>query len=161
MPSLPAGRYRLFGDITLENGLSLTVTNEVSTLPAARQAGRAVGQRRFLDDRTPRPRDSRPAPSRRSTAATCSSGAARIANPSSGKPIDLGFTVRDATGAVASLQPYLGMAAHAVVMRDDASVFIHLHPMGTVSMVGQQVFALATAATRPPVVVFSRMRSRR
>jgi hypothetical protein len=32
------------------------------------------------------------------------------------------------------------MAAHAVVMRDDASVFIHLHPMGTVSMVGQEVF---------------------
>jgi hypothetical protein len=32
------------------------------------------------------------------------------------------------------------MAAHAVVMRDDASVFIHLHPMGTVSITGQQVF---------------------
>ena len=27
VPALPAGEYRLFGDITLENGLSLTVTN--------------------------------------------------------------------------------------------------------------------------------------
>jgi hypothetical protein len=43
---------------------------------------------------------------------------------------------------VAQLRPYLGMAAHAVVVRDDASVFIHLHPMGTVAMVAQQVFAI-------------------
>src|SRR6185312_15394047 len=63
-------------------------------------------------------------------------------NPSSGKTVDLGFTVRDAKGAIALLQPYLGMAAHAVVMRDDASVFIHLHPMGTVSTATQTVFAL-------------------
>ena len=138
-PSLPAGRYRLFGDVTLENGLSLTVTNEV-TLPAP---GGKLRQPTDVDDSW-----------------TTSAAAVRLAagakqtldggyvlewsgadfNPASGKTVDLGFTVRDATGAVASLQPYLGMAAHAVVMRDDASVFIHLHPMGTVSMVGQQVF---------------------
>ena len=56
------------------------------------------------------------------------------------QPVDLKFTVRDEKGAVASLQPYLDMAAHAVVMRDDASVFIHLHPMGTVSTTGQEIF---------------------
>ena len=55
--------------------------------------------------------------------------------------VDLRFIVRDSTGAIAALQPYLGMAAHAVVMRDDGSVFIHLHPMGTVSMAAQQVFS--------------------
>jgi hypothetical protein len=33
------------------------------------------------------------------------------------------------------------MAAHAVVIRDDESVFIHLHPMGTVSTAAQQIFA--------------------
>ncbi len=50
--------------------------------------------------------------------------------------------MRDAKGAEASLRPYLGMAAHAVVLRDDDSVFIHLHPMGTVSTATQAVFAL-------------------
>jgi hypothetical protein len=59
-----------------------------------------------------------------------------------GQVTDLRFVVRDAKGAVAQLQPYLGMAAHAVVVRDDGSVFIHLHPMGTVATVAQQVFAI-------------------
>jgi len=63
-------------------------------------------------------------------------------SPSTGQVTDLRFVVRDANGAVAQLQPYLGMAAHAVVVRDDGSVFIHLHPMGTVATVSQQVFAI-------------------
>ena len=42
----------------------------------------------------------------------------------------------------ATLHPYLGMAAHAIVVGHDGSVFIHLHPMGTFPMVAQQVFAL-------------------
>ncbi|MFI5230588.1 MAG: hypothetical protein ACHQWU_16065, partial [Gemmatimonadales bacterium] len=58
------------------------------------------------------------------------------------QPVDLRFTVHDASGAVATLEPFLGMPAHAVVMRDDGSVFIHLHPMGTVSAATQAVFAL-------------------
>jgi hypothetical protein len=32
------------------------------------------------------------------------------------------------------------MAAHAVVLREDGSVFIHLHPMGTVATTAQQIF---------------------
>jgi hypothetical protein len=55
---------------------------------------------------------------------------------------DLHFVVRDGKGEVAKLQPYMGMAAHAVVVRDDGSVFIHLHPMGTVATVSQELFAL-------------------
>jgi hypothetical protein len=40
------------------------------------------------------------------------------------------------------------MAAHAVILRDDASVFVHLHPSGTISMASQQRFGdkLAVAA---------------
>jgi hypothetical protein len=137
--SLPAGRYRLFGDITLENGLSLTVTNE-ATLPARNEQIKPPSD---VDDSWTTGRD----------ATRIASGAKQTldggfviewsgadANPSSGTPVDLAFTVRDAKGEVASLHPYLGMAGHAVVVRDDASVFIHLHPMGTVSMAGQEVF---------------------
>jgi hypothetical protein len=34
-------------------------------------------------------------------------------------------------------EPYLGMPGHAMVMRDDGSVFVHLHAMGSVSAAAQ------------------------
>src|SRR5262249_49847890 len=52
------------------------------------------------------------------------------------------FSVRDSSGKVVQLQPYLGMAAHAIIVSHDGSVFIHLHPMGTFPMVAQQAFEL-------------------
>jgi len=137
---LSAGRYRLFGDITLENGLSLTVTNTVD-LPES--------------NGTVAPSDSDDVWTRNASATTLAPGAAQAlgdgftmtwsgANPplSAKQTADLRFVVRDANGGVARLQPYLGMAAHAVVVRDDQSVFIHLHPMGTVAPASQKAFAL-------------------
>jgi len=54
----------------------------------------------------------------------------------------LRFEVRNADGNLATLEPYMGMAAHAAVEKDDGSVFVHLHPMGTISMASQMTFAL-------------------
>ncbi len=138
VPALPAGRYRLFGDITLENGLSLTVTNTVN-LPAATGSVRPSDS----DDAW----TSAPPPTRVDSAAVDSLGDGFTMTLSGGRRVakqatDLRFVVRDPKGAVASLQPYLGMAGHAVVLRDDQSVFIHLHPMGTVATTSQQIFAL-------------------
>jgi hypothetical protein len=137
VPALPAGKYRLFGDITMENGLSLTVTNTV-TLPDAQ--GTVASS------------DSDDVVMSASTATPIAAGAKQPLEGgytiewtgdsllASGRPVDLKFVVRDSHGGVASLDPYLGMAGHAVVIRDDASVFIHLHPMGTVSTAGQEIF---------------------
>lgn len=47
----------------------------------------------------------------------------------------LEFDVKDKTGAPASdLAPYMGMAAHAEIIRDDLSVFAHIHPSGSAPM---------------------------
>ena len=140
VPWVPAGRYLLFGDITLENGLSLTVTNRIE-VPAA--PGTVV------------PSDTDDTWDRTATVTTLDAGAVR---PLAGgyalawaggdfpitarTPVDLRFTVLDSSGHPATVHPYLGMAAHAVVVGHDGSVFVHLHPMGTVSPVAQHVFTL-------------------
>jgi hypothetical protein len=137
-PWLPAGNYRLFADITLDNGLTLTATDTVS-LPTP------------LGSVAPSDSDdtwaSAPAVALTGTGATASLGNGYTMTLSNAPatllaktPVDLAFTIRDPLGGTATLTPYLGMAAHAVIVRDDESVFIHLHPMGTVSTTAQLVF---------------------
>lgn len=133
----PAGLYRVFGDIVLANGLSQTVTTQVNW-PGDAGLSRGADE----DD----------------SWWSVESGVATASTPASigdgfriewsgaqtidaRTPLDLRFVVRNAKGEVASLQPYLGMAAHAVVLSSDDSVFIHLHPMGTVSTAAQAAFA--------------------
>ena len=55
-----------------------------------------------------------------------------------GKLYELKFNILDENNNPAQLQPYLGMMGHAVVMKDDGSVYIHLHPVGSYSMASQQ-----------------------
>ena len=139
VPWLAPGRYRLFGDVTTEAGMSVTVSTMLD-LPDT------IG--------TIAPSDSDDSWTHATSVPVAAPGAVAQLGGGytmqwrgdsairAGTPVDLKFMVRDATGAVASLAPYMGMAAHAVVMRDDGSVFVHLHPMGTISAAAQQVFVL-------------------
>jgi hypothetical protein len=58
----------------------------------------------------------------------------------------LHFAVVDSNGNVAEVEPYMGMAAHAIVTRPDGSVFAHLHPTGTVSMASEMALTMRTPA---------------
>lgn len=79
----------------------------------------------------------------------------------------LHFTVTAPDSRPAVLQPYMGMSAHAMIARDDGSVFVHLHPMGTIAMAAQSIFSRGgdsarvaplpmamTSATLPDTVSF-------
>ena len=52
-----------------------------------------------------------------------------------GEPYWFRFRVEDKDGKPAGdLEPYMGMAGHAVFLSSDGSVFAHVHPAGSVSM---------------------------
>lgn len=137
LPPLPAGHYRVFGDIVHESGFAKTLVGGID-LPAI--TTRAAAQ--DSDDAS----FAGPAADASSMSARLDDGSTmtwqRDATPIvAAMPASLHFVIRDAKGAPATLEPYLGMAAHAVVMRDDGTVFIHLHPSGTASLGAQQAFA--------------------
>jgi hypothetical protein len=54
-----------------------------------------------------------------------------------GRDLRLVATVTNSDGTPSTLTPYMGMGGHAMVLRRDAGVFMHLHPMGTASMTAQ------------------------
>ncbi|CAH0996433.1 hypothetical protein EMA8858_02565 [Emticicia aquatica] len=64
-----------------------------------------------------------------------------------GKVYDLKFSVVAPDGKPAELQTYLGMMGHAAVIKDDGSVYIHLHPNGTFSTTAVQVMQNRIDAT--------------
>jgi hypothetical protein len=134
LPALPAGRYRAYADIVHEDGLAhtLVASVEVPDGPAQTATGDA-------DDAW----------------WTGSAGGDRYAMPegwnvewmgggsalAAGQEATLRFRVTDASGAPAQLEPYMGMAGHALLSKAEGDVFMHLHPAGTISMAAQEVSA--------------------
>ena len=147
-PPLPPGIYRLYGDVTMETGQTHTWTSrlQVTRADSLATAAAAHDTPRDSDDSWRVARGVR----RIGTSAVvdtlednstmewlADSVVARV-----GDEVTLRFRVRNPSGSLATLQPYLGMNAHAVIAKRDGSVFIHLHPAGTISMGAQEVFAL-------------------
>lgn len=136
LPPLPAGRYHLYGDVVHETGFERTLVGSLeiatgATSPAA------------TDD----PDDAW------YVGAASSSDEARLEDgsimtlqlapsnaPVAGAELTMRVSVTDATGGPARLEPYLGMPAHGVVTRVDGAVYVHLHPMGTITKAAQDAF---------------------
>lgn len=126
---LTPGRYRVYGDIVHESGYAQTLVSTVDI--------DSVANTRATD-----PDDS------------CFTGGAAVdlgdglelvwskprAPLEAGEETVLALSVRDAGGAVATVEPYMGMAAHVIVASHDHGVFAHLHPSGSISMAALQKF---------------------
>ncbi|HUQ81241.1 MAG TPA: hypothetical protein VM076_08895 [Gemmatimonadaceae bacterium] len=141
----PAGRYRFYADVVHETGFAETLAGEVD-VPA------------------PGPRSQPGDPDDGILAAPAATGdSARLADGATivwHRPRELAarvdaplrFSVVDADGKVAELEPYLGMTAHALVSRDDGRVFVHLHSSGSFAMASQHVLeAVQRGDTLPSI----------
>jgi hypothetical protein len=141
LPALPAGRYRLYADLVLENGFAQTLTTAVDVPAQLRgiPAEGPGGPRPDADDswRAGPPAPAAVSPLEGGGAMTWERGAEPLV---AGRDVELRFTVRDAAGQPAALEPYMGMTGHAVISRDDGAVFVHLHPVGSFSMAAQEAF---------------------
>jgi hypothetical protein len=157
LPPLPNGKYLIFADITRLSGFSETIPDTIeigSKVPATLVSSDSSGLNRDDTYFTTNPISTSP------SNATISDGIMVCGKPGvktslpdgstaiwehkagepfvAGKLYELAFNILDENGKPATLDPYLGMMGHAVVMKDDGSVYIHLHPVGSYSMASQQ-----------------------
>jgi hypothetical protein len=133
LPDLPPGNYRIFADVVHMNGIGETLTDSIM-----------IKEHTGISERTD-PDDSwsnrLPSGSRQQLDSNLIMTSEIPENLKAASMVNMRFSVKSKDGKAVVLQPYLGMSAHAVIMKDDGSTFIHLHPMGTVSMTAQYALA--------------------
>ena len=145
LPPMPAGHYQLFADIVYESGFPDTMVAEIDA-PAI--SGKLPSGDDSAAEAVPLAKADRSA-----VIAPLSHGGRLIwqrgAEPLvAGRPIRFTFVVEDEQGRPAGdLEPYMGMAGHAIFVRTDRTVFAHVHPLGSISM---PALALAEATLGSP-----------
>lgn len=139
VPPLPAGKYEIYGDLTYESGASQTVVSHIE-LPAA-PSGEAAGSALEPDpddswsiDQVKEPVGSRVFKFEDGMEMKWLGEGPIRANDENALSFQL---TKDGEGV--GIIPYMGMLSHAAVRRDDAQVFVHLHPIGTYSMASSEV----------------------
>jgi hypothetical protein len=127
LPILPEGQYKLFGDIVHHTGFPET---EVATVNMPAVAGEplrgddAGGLDFVAADKV----------------AQLSDGYRMIWQRDdkpfkANQPYWFRFRLEDKDGKLATdMEPYMGMAGHAVFLSTDGNIFAHVHPAGSVSM---------------------------
>ena len=140
MPPLPSGRYRLYADIVHESGFAQTLVATVDLSPIAvpRSAPRGNQDDAWLSG-SRRREAGNVAPLADGSTLTWERDGVQITVD---QDAPLRFSVTDPGGRPARLEPYMGMAGHLMLTRDDGAVFVHLHPAGTVSLAALETFAL-------------------
>jgi hypothetical protein len=144
LPDLPVGDYQIFADIVHKTGLSETLLANINIPrrnPAIQMELTAQVESPFRDPEDTWYAFQQPVENVQTIGEGLQlhwEGEAKLV---AGQVTSLRFSVTDSYGLPQVLEPYLGMLGHSVVMRDDASVFIHLHPIGTISMAAQEAIA--------------------
>ena len=143
LPTMPAGSYEVFADIVDKHGFPWTLVGNAE-LPQIQ--GKALEG----DDSTWSGAGVAAAARNENVSQLADGGRMvwqRGSGPlKSGTPMDFRFVVEDKDGKPATdLEPYMGMAGHAEFVSTDLSVFAHVHPAGSVSMVALELARTAQA----------------
>ncbi len=141
LPPLPAGTYRVFNDIVQESGFQRTLVDSFTLNAPLDSSGlKALSPddawSAFVATRVDRDMNLS------WHGDSLFIGWKGNIHPVVNETDVLHFVLYTKHAELVTLEPYMGMLAHAVVMRDDGKVFVHLHPNGTPSMASQTVFAL-------------------
>jgi hypothetical protein len=127
LPTMPEGQYKLFADIVHHTGFPET---QVATVNLPSVAGETLsGDDSGAFDLSPADKVAQLSSSYRMVWL-------RDEKPfKAGQPYWFRFRVEDKDGKPATgMEPYMGMAGHAVFLSADGSTFAHVHPAGSVSM---------------------------
>jgi hypothetical protein len=147
LPPLPAGTYRVYGDIVHESGYAQTISARVTLgdsgegTPGSLDSddsylvGGAVGEG---DSPTVTTSDGGTISWERGSAPLVAREEALLT-----------FSARGPDGAPSLLEPYMGMLGHAAVASEDGTVFAHLHPSGSISMAALQKFSAGVGTPAP------------
>ena len=137
LPAVPPGHYQLFADVVLRSGFPVTMVGQIDipVIPGRPLAGDDSGvvarpitsggvdtEASALPDggRMTWERDARPL--------------------KANMPLMFHFRVTSSDGQPAGdLEPYMGMAAHAELVRSDGTVFAHVHPSGSAAMAAMEL----------------------
>ena len=152
LPALPSGRYFMFADVVHESGFQRTLVDTIDVGVAPVNSVALTGAHAAAADGDD---------AWRALAATPLSDVAALASGAhmslsadallkAGRDLRLNVVVTDANGAPSALEPYMGMGGHAMVMRMDGGVFVHLHPSGTASMAAQSALMRREAGDSLP-----------
>jgi hypothetical protein len=142
VPPVPAGTYRLYADIVQENGFAQTLVDTVTIAEPMDD----IGELPSTD-----PDDAwsalPPFPTATSTEYVLPSGR-RVtlrgaSRPLANQELSLDFRITEPDGTPSVLETYAGMLSHGVVTMGDGSVFMHVHPGGSIAMAAQDRFARA------------------
>ena len=137
LPPLTAGMYHVYGDVVHETGFERTLVGSLTLDRSGSDSTRSLADADdawFIGDAS-REETTRLADSSTMELRFIPAGPIRA-----GREETIRITVRAPNGRPARLEPYLGMSAHGVVTRLDGAVYVHLHPMGTITNAAQETF---------------------
>ena len=173
LPNLPAGKYLVYADIMRYNGFQYTISDSVEIKKDIRNTVNTtkIGDpddtyiiTNPINAKNPNlPDQNITICGKPGVKTKLQDGSSIVWEAQTNKPLlagevyDLKFSVLSPDGKMADLQPYLGMMGHAAIVKDDGSVYIHLHPTGTVSSTAVAIMEKRIGETTPTPFVLPTM----
>ena len=129
LPEIEYGKYYLYMDITLESGFSSTLTNEINYITDNIKQLKYTNLNSDKDD---------------SYISNNFQHQLEWVNKKNlfniNENIYLTFQTQTLNGIPSKIEPYIQMGGHGAILKNDHSVFVHIHPIGTISMASQELY---------------------